>query len=36
VIFPPADILAKCEYGAFEGPEKAKLYEEVITRVRAA
>ena len=36
VIFPPADVLAKCEYGAFEGPEKAQLYEEVITRVRAA
>jgi len=36
VIFPPADRLAKCEYGAFEGPEKAQLYEEVITRVRAA
>jgi len=36
VIFPPADILAKCEYGAFEGAEKAQLYEEVITRVRAA
>ncbi|MFN3520707.1 MAG: PotD/PotF family extracellular solute-binding protein [Phenylobacterium sp.] len=36
VIFPPADVLAKCEYGAFEGAEKAQLYEEVITRVRAA
>lgn len=36
VIFPPAEVMAKCEYGAFEGPEKAKLYEEVITRVRAA
>lgn len=36
VIFPPADIMAKCEYGAFEGPEKASLYEQVITRVRAA
>lgn len=36
VIFPPADILAKCEYGAFEGAEKAQLYEEVMTRVRAA
>lgn len=36
VIFPPADIMAKCEYGAFEGAEKASLYEEVITRVRAA
>jgi spermidine/putrescine transport system substrate-binding protein len=36
VIFPPADIMAKCEYGAFEGAEKASAYEEVITRVRAA
>ncbi|HVY84913.1 MAG TPA: spermidine/putrescine ABC transporter substrate-binding protein [Caulobacterales bacterium] len=36
VIFPPADVMAKCEYGAFEGAERAQLYEEVITRVRAA
>jgi spermidine/putrescine transport system substrate-binding protein len=35
-IFPPAEIMAKCEYGAFEGAEKASEYEEVITRVRAA
>ncbi|WP_374574479.1 PotD/PotF family extracellular solute-binding protein [Phenylobacterium sp.] len=36
VIFPPAEALAKCEYGAFEGAEKAQLYEEVMTRIRAA
>ncbi len=36
LIFPPADVMAKCEYGAFEGAEKAQLYEEIITRVRAA
>ena len=36
VIYPPPAILAKCEYGAFEGAERAQLYEEVITRVRAA
>ncbi len=36
VIFPAADIMAKCEYGAFEGAERAQLYEEIITRVRAA
>jgi spermidine/putrescine transport system substrate-binding protein len=36
VIFPPADIMAKCEYGAFEGAEKAQAYEELITKVRAA
>ena len=36
VIFPPAAIMAKCEYGAFEGAEKSRLFEEAITRVRAA
>jgi len=36
VIFPPPEIMANCEYGAFEGAEKASEYEEVITRVRAA
>jgi len=36
VIFPPLDVMAKCEYGAFEGAEKASQYEEVMTRVRAA
>ncbi len=36
VIFPPAEVMARCEYGAFEGAEKAKFYEEVITRVRAS
>lgn len=36
VIFPPADLLAKCEYGAFEGDERARLYEEIFTRVSAA
>ena len=36
VIFPPAAALAKCEYGAFQGPERERLYEEVVTRVRAA
>lgn len=36
VIFPPADIMSKCEYGAFEGAETAQAYEELITKVRAA
>jgi len=36
VIFPPADIMAKCEYGAFEGAETAQAYEKLITKVRAA
>jgi spermidine/putrescine transport system substrate-binding protein len=36
VIFPPADILARSEYGAFEGDERARLYEEIFTRISAA
>ncbi|EGF89337.1 potF1 [Asticcacaulis biprosthecium C19] len=36
IIFPPADILAKCEYAAFKGAEQAQKMEELITRVRAA
>lgn len=35
VIFPPADVLAKCEYAKFN-PELQPLYEEAFTRVRAA
>jgi spermidine/putrescine transport system substrate-binding protein len=34
VIFPPADILAKCEYAKFR-PDVQPLYEEAFTRVRA-
>jgi spermidine/putrescine transport system substrate-binding protein len=36
VIFPPIESMLKCEYGAFEGDEKSRQYEEIITRVRAA
>lgn len=36
IIFPPADILAKCEYGQFPGTDRAQKYEEIITRVKAA
>jgi len=36
VIYPPADVMSKCEYGAFEGDEKARLYEEIFTRISAA
>ncbi|MBL8544624.1 MAG: spermidine/putrescine ABC transporter substrate-binding protein [Hyphomonadaceae bacterium] len=36
VIFPPADVMAKSEYGAFEGDERARLYEEIFTRISAA
>jgi spermidine/putrescine transport system substrate-binding protein len=35
VIFPPADVLSKCEYARFN-PELQPLYEEAFTRVRAA
>ncbi len=35
VIFPPADVLARCEYAAFNA-EKQALYEAAFTRVRAA
>lgn len=35
VIFPPADVLAKCEYARFNA-ELQPLYEEAFTRVRAA
>jgi spermidine/putrescine transport system substrate-binding protein len=36
VIFPPADVMAKSEYGAFEGDEKARQFEEIFTRISAA
>jgi spermidine/putrescine transport system substrate-binding protein len=36
VIFPPAELLANCEYGKFEGAEKAQAYEALVTRVLAA
>jgi spermidine/putrescine transport system substrate-binding protein len=35
VIFPPAEVLAKCEYAKFN-PELQPKYEEAFTRVRAA
>jgi spermidine/putrescine transport system substrate-binding protein len=35
VIFPPADVLAKCEYARFNATLQP-LYEEAFTRVRAA
>src|SRR3546814_13051722 len=35
VIFPPADVLARCEYAKFN-PELQPLYEEAFTRVRAS
>lgn len=35
VIFPPAEVLARCEYARFN-PELQPLYEEAFTRVRAS
>jgi spermidine/putrescine transport system substrate-binding protein len=35
VIFPPANVLTKCEYAKFN-PELQPKYEEAFTRVRAA
>lgn len=36
VIFPTEAELTKCEYGRFEGPERARVFDEVFTRIRAA
>ena len=36
VIFPPADVLARSEYGRFEGLARVRAVEEAITRVFAA
>lgn len=36
VIFPPAEVLARSEYGSFEGLQRARAVEEAITRVFAA
>jgi spermidine/putrescine transport system substrate-binding protein len=35
-IFPPAEILAKCEYAAYLGEEGAKVRDEIWTAVQAA
>jgi spermidine/putrescine transport system substrate-binding protein len=36
VIFPPADIIAKCEYPNYLGPEFARLLDEAMTKLRAS
>jgi spermidine/putrescine transport system substrate-binding protein len=36
VIFPPAAVLARSEYGRFEGLKRTRAVEEAITRVLAA
>ena len=35
VIFPPAEIIAKCEYPRYAGEEITKLLDESLTRLRA-
>jgi spermidine/putrescine transport system substrate-binding protein len=35
-IFPPAEVMAKCEYGEFEGIKRAQLFDETITRIFSA
>jgi len=35
-IFPPPAAMARCEYAAFEGSARAQLYDETVTRIRAA
>jgi spermidine/putrescine transport system substrate-binding protein len=36
VIFPPAAVLAKCEYGDFEGIARARVVDEAMTEILAA
>jgi spermidine/putrescine transport system substrate-binding protein len=36
VIFPPAKIMAKCEYPQYLGPEFTRLLDEAMTRLRAS
>jgi len=35
-IFPPAEVLARCEWGRFAGPEAMRMFEQAFTQVRAA
>ncbi|HEX4183264.1 MAG TPA: spermidine/putrescine ABC transporter substrate-binding protein [Caulobacteraceae bacterium] len=36
VIFPPPEVMAKCEYARFEGLSRAQLYDETLTRIFAS
>jgi len=36
IVYPPAAEMAKLEYGAFEGDEVSRRYEEIFTRISAA
>jgi spermidine/putrescine transport system substrate-binding protein len=35
-IFPPAAVMARCEYARFEGLKRSQLYDETLTRIFAA
>jgi len=35
-IFPPPEAMARCEYSRFEGLERARLYDETLTRIFAS
>jgi spermidine/putrescine transport system substrate-binding protein len=35
-VFPPPEALARCEYGDFEGLQRAYLFDETLTRIFAA
>jgi spermidine/putrescine transport system substrate-binding protein len=35
-IFPPAEIMARCEYARFEGIARSQLYDETLTRIFAS
>ncbi len=36
VIFPPQAVLDRCQYAKYNGEAMSRLYEDVVTRVRAA
>lgn len=36
VVYPPEDVMARLEYGAFEGDEVYRRFEEIFTRISAA
>ena len=36
IIFPPAEVLAKCEYGEYKGSEVSQAIEGAMTKVRAS
>jgi spermidine/putrescine transport system substrate-binding protein len=36
VIFPPPEVMARCEYADFEGLDRAHLFDETVTRIFAA